>query len=213
MSQPTNPFDSPQQPPQARSGMSSGTKVLLGLGVGCGLVLLLCCGGFAGFSYYIARNFQQVTDPAQIGTIADGIVTIEVPDYLKPKMGLDGSIPFVGSVKLAVFGDDADHNTLVLTEFVGGEGAAGQQFDQAMREAGHQGPQEVEVTDSEEFKTTINGQEATFIVGQGKHHNDREVWQATGAFEGKSGPARLVLQLDAEQHTKEELLEILHSMK
>ncbi len=44
MSQPTDPFG---VPPQPKPGMSTGAKVFLGLGLGCGVVLLLCCAGSA----------------------------------------------------------------------------------------------------------------------------------------------------------------------
>ncbi len=50
--------------------MSTGGKVLLGVGIGCGVVLLLCCGVFGVAGYYFSKTFQLIQDPDQVRTIA-----------------------------------------------------------------------------------------------------------------------------------------------
>ena len=73
---PVNPYDSPEM---ARPGMSSAAKVLLGLGIGCGVLVLLCCGGFIFTGVYFTRSIQQAMseEPDTIRRVADSIVAID----------------------------------------------------------------------------------------------------------------------------------------
>ena len=95
MTGPMNPYDAPEVEPR---GMSGTTKVLLAFGIGCGVLLLLCCGlvGFGGFAGY--RYFQNalIDDPDKVRQITDAIVTIEIPESLEPKMAMDMRVPFSG---------------------------------------------------------------------------------------------------------------------
>ena len=50
MSQPMNPYDTPEH---SRPGMSGTTKVLLGMGIGCGVLVLLCCGFFGASTFWL----------------------------------------------------------------------------------------------------------------------------------------------------------------
>jgi hypothetical protein len=214
---PINPYDAPET---ARPGMSSGAKVLLGLGIGCGVLVLLCC-GIGGVSlYFLGRNLQKgmSEDPATVREVAENIVTIEVPESLEPKMSLDFTIPFVNRrmMSMAVFASQDKHSTLVLFEvdqsMGGNEEVMQAQFKDAMRQSGREHRGEVELEEPEDVEAEINGNQTEFRFGKGKHEN-REVWQATGAFSGKGGPAMLFMQLDAETFNKEQALDILHSMQ
>ena len=60
---PVNPYDSPET---VRPGMSSGAKVLIGLGIGCGVLVLLCCGVFGVSMYFFGRSFNMSEDPATV---------------------------------------------------------------------------------------------------------------------------------------------------
>jgi len=216
--QPINPYDSPET---VRPGMSSGAKVLIGLGVGCGVLVLLCCGFFGVTAYFFGRSFQKAMseDPATVRQVTDSIVSIEVPEPLQPKMSLDWTMPFVNRkmMSMALYGDKADQNALVLfqvAEDLGDPEMMRTQFQQSMRESGRKEHKEVTLSESETFKTKINDSEAEFTIGSGKDEKAaREVWQATGAFQGNGGPAMLFLQVNAKDFTKEQVLEILKSMK
>lgn len=214
---PVNPYDSPET---VRPGMSSGAKVLLGLGIGCGVLVLLCCGGIGAFTFFSVRSVQRAAseDPATIRQVTESIVTIDVPPALEPKFSLDWTIPFVNSsVWAAVYADQKDHSSLVLFQIdkeLGNAEAMKLQFQQSLRDAGREEWKEVDLDDSETVEVEINGEKAKFEVGSGTRDDaDTKVWQATGAFDGRSGPAMLFMQLGADDFDKEQVLAILNSMK
>jgi len=217
MPEPMNPYDGPQTPPP---GMSSGAKVLLGLGIGCGVLVLLCCGGVIITTVFFGRSLQQAAseDPATVRLVTESIVAIEVPAELEPKFSLDWTMPIVDRkmMTLAIYASGDERSALMLfqmSEDFGSPDVMEAQFKQSMREAGRGEFNEVEVDESEDFKSEINGREAEFKLGKGKRQDKgHEVWQAIGSFRGKGGVAMMFLQLDAEKFTKDDLLAILKSM-
>jgi hypothetical protein len=215
MSQPTNPYDKSEPAPQ---GMSGTSKVLLGLGIGCGLVLLLCCGGFAGLTFYwynLAKNATS-TDPATIRRVTDEIVSIMIPETLKPEMSMDMKIPFnQGAMQAVVYRNEAAGATLTLTQFtneaLSNDPNFKTQFETGMSK--HK-QQSIAISKSEQFETTINGQKAIFTISQGTAPGMAdELWQVTGDFQGKGGPAILTLEAKSTDFTKDQVLDILKSMK
>ncbi len=217
MAEPINPYDSPQMPPP---GMSSGVKVLLGLGIGCGVLVLLCCGGVIVTGVFFGRSFTKAIseDPVTIRRVSDSIVAIDVPKSLVPRISLDWPLPFVNRkmMTMAVYADEQEHSGLVLfqmDEDFGNPAMMRVQFEQSMQESGREW-NEVDLEDSETLEIEINGSDAEFKVGQGKRKkDDLEVWQATGVFQGKGGPAMLFMQLNSEDFGKEDAMAVLKSMK
>jgi hypothetical protein len=212
---PVNPYDSPEM---ARPGMSGAAKVLIGLGIGCGVLVLLCCGGFIFTGFYFTRSIQQAMseDPATIRRVAESIVAIEVPEELTPEISIDYTMPIVDRkvMSLAVFTSEHKRSALVLFQLAADFGDFNEQFRQSMRESGRDQWKEVRLEEPERFETQINGEPAEFNVGKGKREkSSEEVWQAMGSFEGKGGAAMLFLQLDAEEFTKDDAMAILKSMK
>ena len=198
--------------------MSGAAKVLIGLGIGCGVIVILCCGGFIFTGVYFARSVQQAMseDPATIRGVTERIVAIDVPAELPPMMSLDWRIPFVGQMMMAIYGE-TEQSGLVIFQLETDMGNAEDmkvQFEESMRRAGRGEMREIPLEESEMFETQINGQAAEFRLGKGKRHESGdEVWQATGVFEGKGGAAMLFMQLDAEEFSKDDALAILKSMK
>jgi hypothetical protein len=213
---PVNPYDSPET---VRPGMSGAAKVLIGLGIGCGVIVLLCCGGFIFTGFWFTRSIQQAMseDPATVRNVTDSMVTIDVPAELEPKMSMDHwRIPLVGEITMAIYGEP-QQSVLALFQLDTDLGNAEQvktQFEQSMREAGKGEMREVDLEESETFETEISGEKAEFRLGKGKRRDTAdEVWQATGSFEGKGGAAILFMQLNAEEFDKDDALAILKSMK
>ena len=217
MSQPMNPYDSPEAP---RAGMSGTAKVFIGLGIGCGVLVLLCCGIFGGSAFWFVKSTKDSIskDPAKIREVTDSIVTIEVPASLPPAMTFEVRIPLVDTrvMTFAMYGNEQQHNILMLMEF-------GQQFDeqnmnmqwrQSMRQNSGREVEDVDVESTETVDHDVNGQPAQFKVMKGKTHNSkREVWQLMGMFHGKEGQGMLVANLDEADFTKEQVLDIIKSMK
>jgi len=200
--------------------MTTTGKVFLGLGIGCLVLVLLCCGGLGLVGFFFGKSFQNATsdDPVVIEGVTDSIVEITVPPKLEPKGSVKWVVPFVNKemLTLVFYGDAGDKSVLALIQFgadLGDNEAMKEQWQDSLREASQKDMKEVELVESEEFKIEINGSPATFIVGKGHNEHKKDVWQAMGPFEGKGGSAMLFMQLDAEEFTKEELMEILHSMK
>lgn len=221
MPEPINPYDSPGP---VKQGMSGGTKVLLGVGIGCGVLALLCCGGLGIGGFFVARNVQQAvrTEPDAVIETTKRIVAIEIPEPLKPEMAIDQlSIPFVGTMNMATWtqqeGPEAPpKSALVLFELDNKtvtQEMLKAQFEMQMQQSGQHEMKEVSLESSEVIEQEIGGKAAQFTFGKGKQpHDNREVWQATGAFDGKGGVALLFMQLEAASFTEEQARAIIASM-
>lgn len=214
----TNPYDSPAS---RAPGMSSSSKVLLGLGIGCGVLLLLCCGGGGLSLYWFGRSVQDSIskDPAKIREVTAEIVTIQIPEKLPPVMSMSIPIPWVNTTFMtwAQYGDMQEKNMLALIQF-------GQQFDeqnmnmqwrQSMRSSGRRDLEDVDIEHSETRDVEVNGQPATFQVARGHTQRSKnEVWQVTGSFHGKGGgPAILFMQVNQSDFSEDEINKLLDSMK
>jgi len=218
MSQPMNPYDPPEY---NRPGMSGTAKVLLGVGIGCVVFLILCC-GFFGFSGYwmvqMAKN-SMTQDPESVRRLTSDIVNIEIPASLPPKMGMDMKIPFVGSnfMQWVAYGDAEHGNGLFLAQFsanIMDEETMRTQRRQSMRNSGRDDWEEdVDIQESETHETEVNGEPAKFKVARGKSRKQGEVWQVAGGFRGKSGSAFLIMKVKSDEFTKEQVLAILDSME
>jgi hypothetical protein len=88
------------------------------------------------------------------------------------------------------------------------------QWRQSMRQNGGREMEDIDIESTETVDHEVNGKPASFKVMQGKTHGDkRQVWQVMGAFQGKEGQAMLVLHVDETDFTKEQVLELVNSMK
>ncbi len=213
---PQNPYDSPEP---VKPGMSSGAKVLLGLGIGCGVLVLLCCGGFGISIYFFGRSIQQAMseDPAKVRTVAADIVTVDVPEDLEPKTSLNWTVPVIDkTVWMAIFADATEQAALVLFQLeddLENSDMLQAQFKNSMQQSGSKW-KEIQLEESETYTTEIEGKPAEFNVGKGNEkQSGREVWQAKGVFQGKGGAALLFMQLNAEDFTKDDVMNVLKSLK
>jgi hypothetical protein len=217
MSQPMNPYDAPEY---SRPGMSGTTKVLLGLGIGCGVCVLLCCGFFGAGTWLMVRTAQNALtkEPEAIRRLTAQIVDIEIPETLPPVAGMDIDVPVLGTKFLSwvAYGDANESNGLFLAQFgaaIANEENMQAQLRQSIRQSGQRDWDEIEIEQSEKHEVEINGESATFTVAKGRDRKHEEVWQVMGSFHGKGGPAMLVLKVKESEFTKEQVLAILDSMK
>jgi len=218
MAGPMNPYDEVQPP---RQGMSGTTKVLLGFGIGCGLLLLLCCGVFGLGGVYVAQLAKKsvTEDAGKIREITDEVVSIKLPESLTPKYAVDMPIPiFGGRLMCGAFYQGATDDEFVgLGEFgqqMAGGGDFEEQLRQSMRENQPGDHEELDVKESDTIETKVNDEDAKFKLVRGDAPKTKqEYWEVTGAFHGNGGPAILILRLRTANYDKQQVLDIVNSMK
>ncbi len=217
----TEPLFSAEPPP--RTGMSGTTKVLLGLGLGCGFVMLLACGGVCVFFFYAQSYIKNsaTQDPAKIRNLTNDIVDIEIPPGLEPKMGFDAKMPVTKAPLgiAVVYADEKQHSTLMLIEIqvdIPDKEQREQfqkQIEDGMEQQGHR-QQQIRIQESKVHETTIHSEPARFIIAKGVNPSDKqEVWQVTGEFKGVEGPAIFVFHAPTEGYSEAQIIEMLDSMK
>ncbi|MEX2118649.1 MAG: hypothetical protein WD847_03490 [Pirellulales bacterium] len=206
-------FPSQAYPPRKQGG----SGLLWGLGIGCGLVLLLCCGGGVAFFVY-ARNMMDIkNDPAEVTAQAKGIVQIDLPDGLKPQSSVSMKIPFVGARMIMVmYQTDDGTGHAMLMEMSGGDAAAEAQMRaQLEAQAQQQGASQMQLTDVESrtIDLQVAGEPATFEIRKGKDSAGVEYIQASGSFKTQAGRGTLLLQVRADQYTEEQIEDSLRSIQ
>lgn len=119
----------------------------------------------------------------------------------------------------AFYADQPSHSMMVLAAV--GQSFAGQndarlrqQLDQSLRQQGMDDKEALVIENSYAKQYTIRGKLATFQITKGKgeksHASRIEV---AGSFQGKVGPAMLMLNADAEKVSEEEVVQMLESIK
>ncbi len=83
-----------------------------------------------------------------------------------------------------------------------------------MREAGKEEDENLSVIDSEDYDATIHGEDAHFTISEAEgRKTKKKYWQVSGQFTGDAGPAVLLMRLEAEKFTKEQVYDIIKSME
>ena len=221
----TDPYQSEQGYPGQTSppGMSSGTKALLIVLIVLGILMLLCCGVAGVFFFSVGKWAQDAMsqDPVRIRATTQEMVDMDLPAELQPQMMLDMKVPFTGQrfMTWAVFRDDASDSQLLLVGI--GEGMPRQSEEQmrreiqnSLRQQGDSGVEEMRVENARDYEVEIQGSRAVFQISEGVGRTSgRPRIQASGVFEGKSGPVMLLLDADAEAFSEERVVEILDSIE
>ena len=218
MAGPMNPYD--QMPPEQR-GMSGTTKVLLAFGIGCGVLVLLCCGVFGITGYSGRELLQRVVQrrPGQGADITDAIVTIEIPESLEPQGSLDLRVPIQGDRIMtgALYGSKEGDNHLIIGEFnpeMVDSGDIETQFRKSMRGTDRGEHENLDIIESETYDAKINGEDAAFRVSKAEGRESKKAyWQVTGEFRGDAGPAMLIMGLEADKFSKDDVINIIKSME
>jgi len=198
--------------------MSRGAKLLIILGVGGGLLVLLCCGGLIGFGVYVAGGMSQ--DPGVVEEKTQEMAKIEVPEGLKPKMSFDMKVPFYGRFMLwVIYVDEETDSLLMLFTVANASGSEDPQemrraLDQSLRQQGIEEQEDIDVDETSTKDVEIRGQTVTFTVskGVGRESGNKRI-QVMGVFQGEDGPVFLMLNADAEKYSEEQVIEMLESIE
>lgn len=202
-----------------RSGC--GRIFFIGSGCGCLLLLVVCCGILGVGAYSVPKMASM--DPVRVKEVREQIAEVQIPEEFTPAQSFDLTIPVLDQKMLtwSVYEGRDDSGVLVLAEFGRSMAAT---VDDAIRELenslAQQGtaPKELEInedeTDKQEF--VIRDQPSEFIFAKGKEKDsddDREYWFVTGTFPGREGKAVLLLIVDAEKLSREQIVELIQSIK
>ena len=211
-------------PPPPRAGMSTAGKILVGCGVGCGVLLLLCCGGIAAVTWFGIEWMKGAVDrdPARIQAMLGGLATIDIPAGLQPKAAIDLTLPIVDRhvLSAAIYTGANDEEVLGVAEFSDAFGPVDQkrlrrEIDRALNDH-HQdadADDDFRVDESHNLEIEIRGQPAQFLIQEGATKAGQKKIRAMGEFEGHQGTALLFMQVDAEQHNLEQVEQTLRSIK
>jgi hypothetical protein len=209
----TEPF-APQTP--AKSG---GSKVWMFLGIGCGLMLLLCCGGGVGI-YFVAKDAVSFTQaPEEVKQHAAQIADFEPPEGFTPDLAFNMNVPFTGQkIGMVIFTAPGHEGGITLME-IGQLGAEvnredlQRQMEQSLNQQGRQ-LKKLTVLDTREVEIEIRGQPSTFKIQNAEDPQSKQRYlQVEGTFQGKQGTAVLVGQLKADRFSEEDAEKLVRSIK
>lgn len=206
-----------------RQGMGTGMKIFLGCGIGCGVICLLCCGGAGGFVWWAKSHFSIEHEAVAIQQLADGIAKVDLPPGFNPGGAIDFRIPIANQqmIKVAVYTGDHEADLLALAE-VGD--AFAQNSDEALlrqwanialerNQPGEDVFGDFQVRDVEAVEVPINGENVSFRVEEGKNRAGKRLIRATGNFDATNGKVMVFLQVEADEHPKEQVEQFLRSIK
>jgi hypothetical protein len=212
----------PQQGyPPPKTGMGCGAKLLIFFGGLFLLFVLLCCGGFFGFGYWIKSSVT--TEPDAVRAVTQEITAIEVPAGMEPTSAMNLHVPFSGRM-LAVFAAyaDKDQKNFLMVGAMGDfldvqmQAQFREGFEQSLRQQGVKqgGHEQLQDRQASQEKRTIRGQPAVFNIATGKSPGSgRPRIEVQGTFQGNTGAAMLLLEADSDQISKEQVLEMIDSIK
>ncbi len=187
--------------------------------IGCGGMLLLCCGGVIGGVFYFRSWVSE--DPAAIAAAQKQIAEIVVPDGLEPKAAINMKLPFVGEIGHGVvyLDQQSGSNLLLLTINRRFAEEDGFDFDQAMRQSLQQqnAGQEANFRVTRppyERKFTVRGEEVAFRFAEGENtQSGKKMLRVSGAFSGDSGPVIVQFLGDAEKYDEETIAKMIESIR
>ncbi len=211
-------------PPPAKSKR----KWLLGLGIGCGVTLLVCCGGLALFGVWFTNEMKRgySTDHAVVEARKTEITAITLPPEFQPAASFDWTMPLANKHVLTwvAYEEKTDkdeyQNLIVLGQFYGEvpEKSREKLLDQINQSIQEQELNHEQVTiDKQTAETrefTIRGEQAEFVFQKGKGSaSDKEYRIVLGEFKGSGGLALLYIRVEADQYDDAALTEIIESIR
>jgi hypothetical protein len=196
--------------PVSKRGMSTGMKVLIGVLIAGGVMLLLCCGGL----FFVGSRFRSMMtdDPVKVQEIREQIAGIDLPEEWEPVGGFDGG--FFGFQIDSVIYKKGDAVFTLMQINVPGEISAEELREQVTQSMQQQGQNsEIDVESKEERTLTIAGEETTLEFVKGTTQDGQEVRQVKGTFSGRGGPALLFYQVPEADWDDEQVVNLLESIQ
>ncbi len=206
-----------REPSTESAGMSKGTKVMLVLAGGAGLLCLVCCGVGA----YMFNQFQQKIenavndDPEVARQVARDIVDWEIPPQFTPIGSMDVDF-FTVKTKLSTFESTKGEGVLLLMEVgstTGDEAMNNEQMQQQLEQQMEQqdlGDEDLTIHSTEIREFEVNGQMIGFQFSVGENPDTGQTFhQVTGSFPSKGGSAYLILQVSEDGWDEDAVVRML----
>ena len=220
MSMPPGPvFYAPPPPPPSNRG----PLVFLIVGLSALLLVLGCCAGGVYFAFRTGQQIAQTardsysTSPGAVRARTRDIADFQAPAGFKPSVSLKNPFSGESATTIVVYTDSAG-GAIVFYQ-LGADLIEEGQKDEAQRQMEQQAavqgaPVNLSVKSRQVVTYNVRGKPCEFVLIQGKDNaSGKEMWQANGAFEGKEGPAMLMIVLDGQQYDEEDVRLIAESVK
>jgi hypothetical protein len=220
-----------EPPPRQSSGSS---RLLLGIGIGCLVMALICGGVVAGAVWWATDFFRNAfsVDPATIRAETARIATLDVPERLQPQILMRIDPPFVDELgRIAIYANEANEEALMLGDIRGleaGDRSPSEVFREMNREQnfpgdGPQQPAEMpqnendpnfEETSRESLERPVRGGTARFEIIQGRNkETEQERIIVYGTFPGHLGTGIFMMNVAAENSSLEDVQQVIESLE
>lgn len=207
---------------EAKRGMSTGAKVVVGILICLGVLLIACCGGCYYFVNYrledmVENAFRQTTTPAEVDKVRESFITMEIPEEYVAQSAMEMNI--MGSMKMAMYARDRSLNNsaliLMYMNFPGTpsreqmEAQFDQQSDQFQQDHG-----DLKITETEIVPVMIEGKEVDFEFAKGTKPDTENVgYRVTGMFAGDTGVIMVTLMEDEETWDRDAVIQMLETIQ
>lgn len=201
-----------QAAPEKKSGGCLKWFLILG---GIGLFFgLLCCGGGVYVTYQMKPTLA--TTPAEVDKIAMEIADLHMLPEFKGKTGMKMNI-MIMDMRMADYEQTQGKGQLQLIEMAMKAASGAEQDAQLEAEMNKQNQLKFRSLEGAEVKThemEIRGKPANFTVSIGKAAGtDTEYHQVSGVFKSKNGVAKLMLEVESDAVTPDDLDALMNSLK
>lgn len=202
--------DRPQR--KAKSGLSGGMKILIGLLIFGALSAVVCC----GVGIYLAMNvFSFTEDATKIAEIREEIIGIDIPEEMPPQIGVRMNMFGAFKMEMAGYGTESEQGLLLMQMQVGDtspEELERQLKQQMNQQAASQG-KNVTIESSETRVLQVAGEDREFVFAVGKDQEGNAVRQVSGTFTGRNGAGMILFILPEEEWSEETVLGIIQSIR
>jgi hypothetical protein len=162
------------------------------------IALFCCCVTGLGVTWLGTRlaGHAFITNPARVKAVGSQIADYDVPSGYTEMFAMD-----MMGVKLVAIGPSsvpADFMMVMLMEFPPGMGVSQGEMERQVEQAlaRQTGLANADMTSVGQEETTIRGEPVTLTVREGVTDRGETLRQVTGLFEGKGGPAILMISGD-----------------
>ncbi len=201
-------FEDERAVPERRSssGCLKWFLILAGLG---GVGIIGCC----GVGYYLFMP-KIVTKPAQVDELVQEIAEVKMLPDFQGETGVKMNFWFM-EMRMCRYAHTSRKGELQLMEMaMNGANAGGNaELEAQMQNQKQMEMKALNVKTTESREIEIRGQSATFTTVFGQDVSSKtEYYQVEGTFLGKNGPAKLMIQVEAEIWNPEAVSELLESL-